>query len=248
MAKKYSYQETVEALQKTISYELSQLYNSTYINRIGVTPDTNQYFTEIASRIVLENINEFDKIIRVRRENSYYVSTHCNIKVDLCKTNRHEEVFAKRLTGLEIPEIGLVIDYQVPLKNTLRDKGIGKIDLLSYRDDIKTMYFIELKYKGNQETLLRAILESYTYFKTVDLDKLKEDYINNYNFQENKFISDKNSTDIKIIPAVLVTPGCNAYNELKQMEIGLRPEMRKLVERLMIPIFSLDIKCSKYEI
>ena len=38
MAKKYSYQETVEALQKTISYELSQLYNLAYINRIGVTP------------------------------------------------------------------------------------------------------------------------------------------------------------------------------------------------------------------
>lgn len=114
------------------------------------------------------NLKEFGKISIVTRSATYSRENHCNINIDLCKSNRNEEIFAKRITGLTLPELGLILDYQIPLKDTLADKGLGKIDLISFNENTKTLFLIELKYEGNDETLLRASLESYTYFKLVD--------------------------------------------------------------------------------
>lgn len=46
----------------------------------------------------------------------------------------------------------------------------GKIDLLSY--DGRVLRILELKKPDSEETMLRCVLEGYTYMKTVDGEKL----------------------------------------------------------------------------
>lgn len=92
-------------------------------------------------------------------------------------TNRKEEILAKLLFyQREVSGLGYIFDYQTPLKAT-RNDSCGKIDLLGYNKDDKCYSVIELKYRpsGSEETLLRCVLEAYTYYKLLDLKQLKSD-------------------------------------------------------------------------
>ena len=66
-----------------------------------------------------------------------------------------------------------MIDYQTPLKNKREDEA-GKIDLLAY--DGTTLRILELKKPDSVETMLRCVLEGYTYLKTANIAKLLEDF------------------------------------------------------------------------
>ena len=72
-----------------------------------------------------------------------------------------------------LSDVGRVIDYQTPLKNRRSDKA-GKIDLLSY--DGISVRILELKEPDSDETMLRCVLEGYTYMKTVDGKRLINDF------------------------------------------------------------------------
>ena len=63
-------------------------------------------------------------------------------------------------------DIANIIDYQTPI-NESKGNGAGKIDLLSYNADDNNLCFLELKKESSEETLLRCILEAYTYYKTI---------------------------------------------------------------------------------
>lgn len=71
--------------------------------------------------------------------------------------------------------IGKIIDYQTPLKDIQTDKA-GKIDLLAYNENEKTLRILELKKLDSKETMLRCVLEAYTYLKIVDKAKLLKDF------------------------------------------------------------------------
>ena len=92
-------------------------------------------------------------------------------------TNRKEEILAKLLFyQRKVDGLGYIFDYQTPLKET-RNDSYGKIDLLGYNTDDECYSVIELKYRpsGSEETLLRCILEAYTYYKLLDLKQIKVD-------------------------------------------------------------------------
>lgn len=61
--------------------------------------------------------------------------------------------------------LGQVLNFEIPLGG----EGRGKIDLVSYNgfDNIKKFYLLELKRPNSSESLLRCVLEIYTYFKTI---------------------------------------------------------------------------------
>lgn len=67
----------------------------------------------------------------------------------ICRQSRNGEVF---------PGIGIVLDYQVPLKNRREDKA-GKVDLISLNED--NLYLLELKRQDSNETMLRCVLEGF---------------------------------------------------------------------------------------
>ena len=141
-----------------------------------------------------------------------------------------------------------IIDIDKKLKTFggNEQERLNTIDLLTYQDHKERMHIVELKYGDNKETLLRAVLECYTYFKTVNLEILIADYINEYTSRVFEFDESTNSSNIKIVPTVLLSKSCNAYKELKEMEKGLRPNLKELVDKLGVEIYTIEINCKKH--
>lgn len=225
----YTTEDTKNALGKEW-VNINNLYKAKCINWKGKTNDTKVLYSELIAQELIQNLELFKSIEKITRTNTYCRKEHAKISIDL-ESNRKEEIFAKRLAYLKLEELGEIKDYQIPLKNASSDKGLGKIDLISYREDMRSLFLIELKYIGNEETLLRAMLEIYTYSIVIDKNKLVNDCL-----------GDKNTDGIKLIPTVLLVEGCNAYKELDQMESGIRPKLKALALVLGIKFFTIELQ------
>lgn len=114
------------------------------------------------------------------RPNHFDTGHHHFESVDINKlqiSNRKEEILAKLLFyQREVKDLGYIFDYQTPLKET-RNDSYGKIDLLGYNNADECYSVIELKYRpsGSEETLLRCVLEAYTYYKLLDLKQIESE-------------------------------------------------------------------------
>lgn len=181
MANGYKKDEIINKLENL--KDISTLYKEDFINYRGDTIDTKEKYTEVVSEWLLNNIDLLYKIKKITRLSSYKVNTHKG-KHNNPTSNRKEEIIAMeifRQGSLNI--LGKILDYQTPLKNEQKNKA-GKIDIVSYNKDIKTVYLLELKKedskedekKDKKETMLRCVLEIFTYFKTLDKDKFLEDF------------------------------------------------------------------------
>ena len=177
MGKKYSKKEILEEIQ-----DMGNFYKRKVVNYRGTTSDSKEYYTEVVAEWILKNIYLFDHIKPITREKSYKVDSHDG-KNKNNDSNREEEKIAMKLFDLSQNQgkvfeiIGKIIDYQTPLKDIQTDKA-GKIDLLAYneKENPKTLRILELKKPDSEETMLRCVLEAYTYLKVVDKDKLLKDF------------------------------------------------------------------------
>ena len=179
MGKKYSKEEIIKKLEESKS-EMGQFYSENFLNYISETSDKEGDYTEIIAGWLLDNIELFDDIEMISRKSNYKVKTHDGI-IKNKESKREEEKIAMKLFELSQNQgkvfdiIGKIIDYQTPLKNIRADKA-GKIDLLAYNEEEKILRILELKRPDSKETMLRCVLEAYTYLKVVDKDKLLKDF------------------------------------------------------------------------
>ena len=179
MGKKYSKEEIIKKLEASKS-EMGQFYSEDFLNYISETSDKEGDYTEIIAGWLLDNIELFNEIKLITREKSYKVKTHDGI-IKNEESKREEEKIAMKLfdssknRGKVFDIIGKIRDYQTPLKNVRGDKA-GKIDLLAYNENEKTLRILELKRPDSKETMLRCVLEAYTYLKVVDKAKLLKDF------------------------------------------------------------------------
>lgn len=179
MGKVYSKNEIIKIMKEAKS-DIKNFYKKEFVNYLGVTSDTEEYYTEIIAEWLLDNFYLFDTIKMISRESSYKVDSHNGIIKDE-NSNREEEKIAMELfdysqnKGVTFDIIGKIIDYQTPLKSVQKD-DVGKIDLLAYNEKEKTLKILELKKPDSKETMLRCVLEAYTYLKVVDKDKLLKDF------------------------------------------------------------------------
>ncbi|NLM19166.1 MAG: hypothetical protein GX217_03980 [Clostridiaceae bacterium] len=156
--------------------DIAHFYKQSFINYRGKTSDTGELYNEIIAEFVCNNIDKFERIPMITRKESYKTKGHDGIYNP--NSNRLEEITAMQMynqckDGSIYDFIGKIIDYQTPLKNSKTDDA-GKIDLLSLADSV--LYILELKKEDSTETMLRCILEGYTYLKTADVEKLVSDY------------------------------------------------------------------------
>lgn len=162
----------------------SGLYNASAVNYKSTTRKTEKNkggvpCTEIIAAWISEGFDEFSKsITQIERTDNtespkgkpYFTKSHTAIretKKTKASNRRKEEKVAQELYIQQSSsgwDIGKVIDYQTPLKNSEFDIA-GKIDLLALSEN--KVLILELKKEGSDETLLRCILEAYTYFKTI---------------------------------------------------------------------------------
>ncbi len=122
----------------------------------------------------------------VRRGHPYFVAGHDG-ETEREDSNRKEERLALKLFrnyGLDqdqrdLGDLGKVVDYQVPLKGKQEDVA-GKVDLVCYHAKSQVLSLVELKAPGSGETLIRAVLEIYTYLKQIGQEKLKQEFDDKY--------------------------------------------------------------------
>ena len=229
MGKKYSKNEILEEIQ-----DMGNFYKRKVVNYRGTTSDSKEYYTEVVAEWILKNIYLFDYIKPITREKSYKVDSHDGKNKDN-DSNREEEKIAMKLFDLSENQgkvfeiIGKIIDYQTPLKDIQTDKA-GKIDLLAYNESKKTLRILELKRPDSKETMLRCVLEAYTYLKVVDKAKLLKD-----------FGLPKN-TEIKACAFVFY--GKEQHKEMQKNKDNLG----KLIEKLGIEIIYLKEENGEYSV
>ena len=155
----------------------ANFYKSAVVNYKGkVTGSKDLYSEVIAETLINDNfIKDWLNLIPVRPEHFKINHPNTDENVDALKiTNRKEEILAKLLFYQgNVDGLGYIFDYQTPLKATQND-SYGKIDLLGYNKDNKCYSVIELKYRpsGSEETLLRCVLEVYTYYRLLDIKQI----------------------------------------------------------------------------
>jgi ribonuclease J len=196
-------------------------YAEKFVNYTSRIDDGSELISEVIADYILQNVNTLNNIPSIQRKSGYRGypgETLRDGKPGQTPTNREEEwlVMAMKRQG-KVQPLGNVIDYQTPLKNVQKDK-CGKIDLLIQSFDLETLYIIELKRgEKSNETLLRAILEAFTYFKVVDHDKLKKDF--------------ELQPTVKIQPVVALFEGCQAQYELESSDY---PKVHALMQELEV--------------
>ena len=230
MGKKYSKNEILEEIQ-----DMGNFYKRKVVNYRGTTSDSKEYYTEVVAEWILKNIYLFDYIKPITREKSYKADSHDGKNKDN-DSNREEEKIAMKLFDLSENQgkvfeiIGKIIDYQTPLKDIQTDKA-GKIDLLAYNESKKTLRILELKRPDSKETMLRCVLEAYTYLKVVDRAKLLKDF------------GLPKDTEIKACPFVFY--GKEQYREMQAIKDD-RENLGKLIEKLGIEVIYLKEENGEY--
>jgi len=230
----YSKNEIIKKLEVAKS-EMWKFYSQDFVNYRGKTSDKEgYYYTEIIAKWLLNNIELFNDIKMISRENSYKVDSHDG-KIKNKDSRREEEIIAMKLfdfsqnQGKVFDIIGKIIDYQTPLKNVQID-DVGKIDLLAYNESKKTLRILELKKPDSKETMLRCVLEAYTYLKILDKTKLLKDF------------ELPEDTVIKACPFVFY--GKEQYREMQPD----REHLKDLIEKLGIEVIYLEEKNGEYSI
>jgi len=164
----YTRNEIIVMAQEA-SKDISTFYKSNFINYRGITSDTHEYYTEVVAEWLLLNMNVLDGIKPIPREASYYTPSHDGFTEKINSNRTEERIAMEMFKQGEIADFGKIIDYQTPLKNKRSDKA-GKIDLLSFEN--KTLRILELKEPESTESMLRCVLEGYTYWKIANREKL----------------------------------------------------------------------------
>ena len=225
----YSKNEILEEIQDMVNF-----YKRKVVNYRGKTSDSKDYYTEVVAEWILKNIYLFDYIKPITREKSYKVDSHDGI-IKNEESKREEEKIAMKLFDLSQNQrkvfdvIGKIIDYQTPLKDIQTDKA-GKIDLLAYNKKEKILRILELKRPDSKETMLRCVLEAYTYSKVVDKAKLLKDF------------GLPKDTEIKACPFVFYDG--EQYKEMQED----RKNLKELIKELGIEVIYLEEKNEEYSI
>ena len=213
--------------------DVSQLYNLDAVNYTSTVSDYEELLcTEVISewireKGILDQIGE--GIPNDLRKGDYIVDNHDGDTIDSKNkcSNRIEEITAKEMYGKSYDNIGEIVAYQVPLDD---EQKRGKIDLLSVNNDTLKIHILELKRyndeetgKTSKETMLRCLLESFTYYKIIDLDKLKTELK-----AKGKLSKEPGLYEFVVSP--LVFKDTQPFNEMIEIKNGKRKKLNDLID------------------
>lgn len=187
--KVYKEADVRKEVQAKLKENLNSFYREDFLNYEGKTGDNKKILTEVIADELIKNYDQVRKIGRntlIRKKKSFN-RHHNGVAIVKARIQRFgylgygEKLLAIALYNSEQGScLGEIFDYEVPLKEKQTDK-YGRIDLVSKDTDNQSIKLIELKIKPKNkkgETLLRALLEIYTYYKLISdsYDKFIKDY------------------------------------------------------------------------
>lgn len=166
-----------EVISKVEEYlwpgKINELYSEGFVNYRGITSDTKEKYTEVIASHLLEQLERLKQIDPVERTDSYKVSRKGTTprEADGRKWEQEEQRIAMKLYRNKVLQpFSEILHYQTPLG----DGRGAAIDLLAR--DTDSVYILELKGPKSKETLLRCVLEIYTYYLMLDHEKLLRDF------------------------------------------------------------------------
>ncbi len=185
MAVGYSEIEIRQEVKKLLNRDLPFFYKENILNYRGKTIDQGTLYSEVIADELINNyeqLSQLGKGVCIRETETFDRGHNGKPNVEARIRKFGKITFSEKLLAIALFDskitfkFGKIFDYQVPLKENQAD-GFGEIDLVAL--DNSAIKLIELKIKGkSEETLLRALLEVYTYYKILkgSLDKFIQDY------------------------------------------------------------------------
>lgn len=167
----YTKKQIIEMCEKA-SEDMKFFYKADVVNYSGESSN-NELYTEIVAKWLLNNLTKLDEIKPHTRESTY--NREHDGKLGEGKEDLEKNIAIKIFKQKNFDDDLTIIDYQTPLKNRRADK-FGEIDLLAVNYKEKCVYIFELKKEDSNETMLKCVLEGYTYLKTVCQEKLLKDF------------------------------------------------------------------------
>lgn len=222
----YTKMQLVKRIENA-SREMNLFYKQDFINYRGRTIDTEELYSEVVAEWCIENIECFEQIPVITRVATYKVESHQGIPKKENSNRKEEHIAMEIFRQGNLGKLGKVIDYQTPLKNIRSDKA-GKIDILAF--DGMNVRILELKEPDSDETMLRCVLEGYTYKKTVDKGKL----ICDFGLEESA----------NVLATPLVFKGGIQWQEMQEN----RPKLQKLMELLDSKPFYIEKTENMYNV
>ena len=178
-----------------------------------------QTYTEKVSSLIL---HDFDRIVinyeHLRKDDFKIKDHHGQCKLGTPISQITEKRLLRAMYNLHtVNLLGIIKDYEVPLKS-IQSVHHGDIDLLVRDEDEHKIRLIEAKKPGSSESLLKGVLQVYTYTKLVS--SVRDRFLRSYDIQK----------DVKLSPVVLTFDSAASGKQL--LNIGAYPEMKALLKKL----------------
>ena len=234
-------------------------------NRTGWAYNTKISFSEIAAEIMNEQFKKISQEIKSLENEKGYFLNHDK----LSKKDEEENLYPPNPKGIKnfqiekwkaksfcnikenVEGLGKFCYFEMPITRDSKSERQtkekeGKVDLISYKN--KNIHIIEIKKNKSRETLLRCIMEIYTYYKQLNINEV----INQFN---KKF----NEKAEHIIPTILIYQNKtkeNAAPSISEIADNLKDKYRNQRELLYkmaedigtkIQIFKITKDKEKYD-
>jgi hypothetical protein len=229
---KYTEQEIDALWQEVRAGDPDMIYHegARIFNYMGNLRGGTEPYTECVSRMLLRDFGVLTTIGRdlSKVRNRGFNQRHNGVSRDERrqqrdgKTSFNERPFAVALfnSGRDYP-FGRIFDYEVPLRPS-RAVKIGEIDLVAVL--AREVTAVELKIGSSEagetkETLLRAIMEAYTFCTLLNL-------------RQDLFALEFKLVAILLRPAVLTVGDSLCRKHMEMLASGRFPELTKLLARI----------------
>ena len=163
-------QDNINKLYKADS---KRVKHSNILNWNGVTKDDSSkyYINIISEKIYPKVVDMLKKIPFIDRKNGF-PKRKKGEKMRIGKFKISERDIAE---CIELNDLGDNIEFEIPLNAKGSDRGVGKIDFLTYNKATDTITIVELKAPNSTEGLLRAAFEIQTYYQ-----QFSEEFFNKF--------------------------------------------------------------------
>lgn len=182
-----------ERVAALVAGDIHTFYRQRLLQRAGVTTDTHRPYADITAEVLLQHPGRLQAIGQglAVRQRSFRLNHDGTASIGRRLARDGDPQGPERLIALsekllaralfnqgQVAGLGRIVDYEVPLQETLRSR-LGDVDLIATAGP--AIKLIELKIThpaGRGESLLRALLEAHTYYKLLEnsLDRFVKDY------------------------------------------------------------------------
>lgn len=175
MSKKYSEKEIINKVKERLFNNPHFFYTENFLKYKSKTQDTKEPCTEVIAKVLVDHYGKVKLIGKnalIRRTKSFNWN-HNGISNVAARLKRYGYLkYSEKLLAIALFNsqdffcVGKIFDYEVPLNENISD-GFGKIDIVTEDNDQIRLIELKISKEENDETLLRALLEIYTYYKLI---------------------------------------------------------------------------------